>query len=365
MARVFNYEPGVRTPLDVYTGVIPEFGSDAEIWDLIREHMINVETPEVKWNPQSLMTIPFPNKSPVKPDNKIPPNGTGKGIGTGSGTGIGTGSGTGFVTGSGTGVGTGTGTGIGDGDSNKTGSGDKGTGSVVTSNTAIDQGLLTALSQAEREAEEAERQRQIDEKLAEDAAAEEERLAELKRLQDAKEQQDLLDQKRLQEQNEIARLQQEEADKALQRLSDLQKSSPVQEWVNPDMTGYTSTEVDSVIDQYLEELERQEDLAAQALQDEITRKLAKEAYDKRNEEEERRREEEAQANANALALSDAFDLTFETDIASAGGGDAGGGTGVVPAYTVDLNAWVNPDQSTFVDPVFVEEDPWWKRIFSR
>ena len=25
MARVFNYEPGVRTPLDVYTGVIPEY----------------------------------------------------------------------------------------------------------------------------------------------------------------------------------------------------------------------------------------------------------------------------------------------------------------------------------------------------
>ena len=45
--------------------------------------------------------------------------------------------------------------------------------------------------------------------------------------------------------------------------------------------------------------------------------------------------------------------------------DAGGGTGVVPAYTVDLNAWVNPDQSTFVDPVVVEEDPWRKRIFSR
>ena len=65
MVRAFNYEPGIRTPLDAYTGGIPAFGSDAEIWDLIRKHMIDVEAPEVKWNPQSLMTIPFVNKPEV------------------------------------------------------------------------------------------------------------------------------------------------------------------------------------------------------------------------------------------------------------------------------------------------------------
>jgi len=325
MASAFNYEPGVRTPLESYSGEMPEFGGDAELWDLIREHMIDVETPEVKWNPQTLMTIPFANTPEAIQETIIPPfiptvappwvappwvdpdtnNGTGTGT-TGTGT---TGNGTtgNGTTGNGTtgtginGTGT-TGTGINGTGINGTGingTGINGTG-INGTGMSVDAGLLSAQNaidtqaalnamealnaqnaidaqnaQAESDAREREIGRQRQEKSDEDAAEEQERQQALQALI-ALEERDRIEREergRI-EREEVARQMDEANQEALLRLQNRQQSSSIEPWQNPDLNSSLISDA----------LARQEKEKAEA--DALTQWLAQQAFNKRNEEEE-------------------------------------------------------------------------------